>query len=251
MKYLSYLILCVACLVVLACNDRAGVRPELGAISNTMEKGGDFKLTAVYDYIRSQPKGGGVFIAQIIPGEHFNGVVKLSLKADPALHAELDRDFLNLKSRVAEITIRPDSLIEIRDYRIVLAAQNEDMVNNLEFTVEIFPGEPQVSDWAIRKRDEFMKWLIHEHPEYNGVADQKWFAYNTYPQIWIVEHWTFLSGEWEMRICFHVMIPPYDWSMMRLRKRGEAVAEFAARKDTDSGTIYEIPVSDYPLMFGY
>ncbi len=95
-----------------------------------------------------------------------------------------------------------------------------------------------------------MPWLSQHHPEYAAVLDQKWFAYNTYPQIWVVEHWTFLSEDWELRVCFHVMIPPYDWSMMRLRKRGEVNAEFAARRESD-GTIYEIPVSDYPIKFGY
>jgi hypothetical protein len=251
MKYLLCVIFGLACLFLFACNERAGVEPTISAVCLERANGGDFKFEAVYNKIRSQPEGGGVFITQIIPGDSFNGTVKLSLNADPALHAELDRDFLDFKNRVAEITIKPDSLIEIRNYRIVLIAQNEDMIKILEFAVEIFPGESQVSDWAIRKRDEFMFWLMHEHPEYSEVADQKWFVYNTYPQIWIVEHWTFLSEEWEMRICFHVMIPPYDWSMMRLRKRGEAEAELAARKDTDSGTIYEIPVADYPLMFGY
>lgn len=250
MKYMVYLIAGLVCLMFLGCNDKGAVSPESGSFIKDEDDSGDFKFITVYDYIRSQPMGGGVFIARIVPGESFAGGVKLSLKADPGLNAELDMDFLNLDNCVAEITIRPDSLIEVGEYILRLTAQNRDVVNSLEFMVEIFPAEPQDPRWAVRKKDEFMPWLKKTHPEYVEVINQKWFKYQTYPQIWIVEHWTFLSEEWEMRICFHVMIPPHDWSMMRLRKRGEAEPELAARRESD-GTIYEIPASEYPLMFGY
>ena len=46
------------------------------------------------------------------------------------------------------------------------------------------------------------------------------------------------------------MIPPYDWSMLWLRKRGEVEAIFAAKRESD-GTVYEIPVGDYPIFYGY
>jgi hypothetical protein len=250
MKYLLRAIFGLACLFLFACNERAGVEPEMGAICLEKVCESDFKFEAVYDRIRSCPECGGVFIAHIIPGSDFSGGVKLLLNAEPELSAELNRDYLNADSRVVEITIRPDSLTEIREYSMVLIAENAAMHRMLQLEVEMFPVEPQDSNWVVRKRDEFMPWIMHEHPEYAEILDQKWFAYNTYPQIWVVEHWTFLSQDWEMRICFHVMIPPYDWSMMRLRKRGEAEAEFAARWESD-GTIHEIPVSDYPIMFGY
>ena len=48
----------------------------------------------------------------------------------------------------------------------------------------------------------------------------------------------------------YVMIPPYDWSMLYLRKRGTLEPIFAAKRETDN-TIHEIPVSDYPILFGY
>ncbi len=72
----------------------------------------------------------------------------------------------------------------------------------------------------------------------------------TYPEILVVEHWTFLNPTWEMRMCFHVMIPPYDWSMLTIRSRGEWDFQFAAKRESD-GTTYEIPVAEYPVMCGY
>ena len=76
------------------------------------------------------------------------------------------------------------------------------------------------------------------------------FAYITYPAHLIVEHWTFLYDNWEMRICYHVMIPPYNWSMLWLRPLGELDAVFSAKREWN-GTAYEIPICDYPTFYGY
>ena len=53
-----------------------------------------------------------------------------------------------------------------------------------------------------------------------------------------------------MRICYHVMISPYNWSMLWLRPWGKVDAIFAAKRESD-GTTYEISISDYPTYYGY
>ena len=67
----------------------------------------------------------------------------------------------------------------------------------------------------------------------------------------IVEHWTFLEANYEMRVCRHVMMAPEDWAKLWLRPRGEWDAVFAAMMDTDGATPYEIPLEDYPIYYGY
>jgi hypothetical protein len=47
------------------------------------------------------------------------------------------------------------------------------------------------------------------------------------------------------------MIPPDDWSMIRLRKRNEVSPFFAAKQDSTGGAFYQIPVNDYPIFQGY
>jgi hypothetical protein len=113
-----------------------------------------------------------------------------------------------------------------------------------------------VVDWggggkgtATDKMNDFVTWLETEHPELGSFSARNWFVYGTYPQLLIVEHWTFLDEDWEMRVCYHVMIPPYDWSKILLRRRGEWEPLLAVHRETD-GTIYEIPVEEYPIM-GY
>jgi hypothetical protein len=39
------------------------------------------------------------------------------------------------------------------------------------------------------------------------------------PEWLIVAHYLFFSEEWEMHLEWHIMIPPYDWARIDLRKR--------------------------------
>jgi len=251
---------------------------------------GDFEIGTKYNYIRSYNKGGGIFILNMTSKTDFSGFVFLCLKSNPNLNAKLDRKILNKESSVAEITIFPNELIEIKTYQIILYAIHFKMpiitkivhflgnilskqlyfssshlcnhlntsflrnhlfgIKKLIFYVEMFNWSSDSLPNALGKKDELIKWLESEHPEFGTFLDKKWSVYVTYPGILVVEHWTFLYEKWEMRICFHVMIPPYNWSKIFLRKRGEVHPIFAAMRESD-GTTYEIPLSEYPTHYGY
>lgn len=120
----------------------------------------------------------------------------------------------------------------------------------LVLEVEMFDWSSENLPQAIIKRDELIDWIEVEHPEFGTFSGENWFAYVTYPAHLVVEHWTFLYEKWEMRICFHVTIPPHNWSKLSLRPRGEVDAIFAAKRESN-GTTYEIPISDYPTFYGY
>jgi hypothetical protein len=89
-----------------------------------------------------------------------------------------------------------------------------------------------------------------QHPELGDLSPQVWRNYLTYPMHLIVEHWTFLSTAWEVRLCRHIMIPPHDWSMILFRRLGTLEPVLAARRETD-GSIHQIPVSEYPVLYGF
>ncbi len=251
---------------------------------------GDFEIVTKYNYIRSYQKGGGIFIINMTPNDDFSGFVFLWMKSNPNLNAKLDRRILNKGSSVAEITISPNELTEIKTYQILLFAihfkipiltkivhflgnifskklylstsllynhLNDSFLRNhlfeirkLVFLVEMFNWSSESLSEALVKKEELIKWLESEHPEFGIFPDKKWFAYVTYPGILVVEHWTFLYEEWEMRICYHVMIPPYNWSKICLRKRGEVNSIFAAMRESDGNT-YKIPLSEYQTHYGY
>ena len=215
-----------------------------------------FAIVPKYSYIRSHPGGGGIFVVSLLTGAGFTGNVNLSLRAHPSLNASLDRNTLNSRYNIAEITIQPSETIEIDTFEIEVRAVHTGSPSHIaryqtvSLEVEVFQWGPTSPSNVIPKRDEFIGWLETEHPELGNFTNRIWFPYVTYPQIWVVEHWTFLDEDWEFRLAYHVMIPPYDWSKILLRRRGEWNPVLAAIRETD-GTIHEIPISDYPLMFGY
>jgi hypothetical protein len=132
-------------------------------------------------------------------------------------------------------------------------SQGTDLSNiyeTLTLEVEMFNWSSDNLTDAVVERDELIDWLEVEHPEFGVFSGMNSFAYITYPAHLIVEHWTFLYDNWEMRICYHVMIPPYNWSMLWLRPLGEVDAVFSAKREYN-GTAYEIPISDYPTFYGY
>ena len=263
-----------------------GLFPEADAVC--YEK---YDIEVKYPAIRSYPGGGGIFIIKLIPKHGFSGHVSLEIAADPLLNAELDTAILDEDSPIAELTIQPADYIDIKPYEIVLTTTHQkksmhsfflEWVSNLPlpfvsrfitFLIEFIDDkwdtesispiekecvfEVEMFNWnsgnladAVIKRDEFIGWLEVEHPEFGIFSGENPFAYVTYPAHLIVEHWTFLYDQWEMRICYHVMIPPYNWSMLCLRPRGAFDTLFAAKREYD-GTTYEIPVSEYPICYGY
>lgn len=209
-----------------------------------------FAMEAKYCYIQSYPNGGGVFLVNMTPGPKFYGNVSLKIIADDYLNACLDKNILNESSRVVEITIRPDELTEINMHKIKLIAIHEESFKIIPLEVEMFDCiAKDPSAYIIDKKDEFIKWIEGEHPEFGDFSEHDWFTYRTY-SVFEVEHWTFLSEDWEMRICCHITIPLYNWSKIRLRHRGEIDPVFAATCEYD-GTKYEIPISEYPILYGY
>jgi hypothetical protein len=210
-----------------------------------------FRLEVAYDSIRSCPDCGGIFIIALTDSLTFTGNADLSLEAATPLNASMTRTTITRESPVTELVIEPAADIAIGDYEINLTASNEVYDTTLSLFVTVYDWSDEISEDPLGKMDEYIAWLEENYPGLNITADTEWDAYPTYPQILIVEHFTFLNDEFEFRICKHAMIPPYDWSMIRIRNRNEVTAFLAARQDSTGGDFYTIPVEEYPLMMGY
>lgn len=217
--------------------------------TNSAGKGG-FEIKAKYDSIRSCPGGGGLFVFYIHPGQDLTGSINLSIVSDQHLGASLNKNRLSKTDSVAELTILPDLSTEVKKYQVRIIAKNDTLSREITLSVDVINWPHDIDSEALIKRNLFSTWIEAHKPEYINAFAATEMLYNTYPQIIIVEHYTFLTPEWELRFCTHVMVPPDDWSMIRIRKRSAVEAEFAAKLFTD-GTIQEIPVSDYPVMIGY
>ncbi len=245
------------CTLFFACSDREPVQSEKhSAIGTAMSVDPyyidrrDFKIDAKYSKIRSHPSGGGVFIVRMADSHASPHDFSLFLESSPELRARIDINETGGSYGIAEISIRPDQSIDTGVHPITLYASNSNNTGAIELKVDVInwpAGNPEAADF---KRDEFVEWLEAEHPELGEFTGRDWVSYLTYPGILVVEHWTFLDQDWEMRICFHVTIPPYDWSMLLLRPRGQWDPILAAMRESD-GTTYEIPIDEYPTFFAY
>ncbi len=211
---------------------------------------GGYTLSSRYTHIRSYPGGGGIFTPYIVPDGDFRGTVRLALQCDPALHARINRTFLDTRHRDAEIIIEPEAGLSVDSCVITLLATHDGTTKTLPLRITMYhwshgdPGE------EMALLDSFLDWQRRVHPELSSTATGPWRRWLTYPEHLIVEHWTLLNPYWEIRLCRHVMVPPDDWSMILMRPLGMLTPLLAAYRDSD-GSIQEIPVSEYPVFYGY
>ncbi|MFH0761940.1 MAG: hypothetical protein V2A67_10600 [Bacteroidota bacterium] len=212
-----------------------------------------FNLEGKYDSIRSCPGGGGIFILKVNNTGNQTERINLELQCDRKLNASLSRNHVDSDQSVFEVLINPANTVSISDFNIKVIGERKGHTDSLNLYVSVIDWEntSELGETAETKKTTFVNWLNTDYPDIDITDQTDWDIYTTYPQILIVEHYTLLSEKYELRICCHVMIPPYDWSMIRIRERNSFEAFFAAKLDSTNGPVYQIPVEDYPSLFGY
>ncbi len=247
--------MCILGLLIAGCSQDSAIDPGSADLTNISDQIGSdagvavkspagFSLEAKKASLLSCPTGGGVFIIRLVPEESFSGTVGLSLKADKRLDAVLTRTSLDLDNMIAEVSISPSSSVEVITHIIEVKAAyaGEEVVLPLEVEMLDWSG------WGSGSSDQelalFIPWLESEYPELGNFSERTWMTYPPYPGILVVEHCTYLDADWELRLRYHVTIPPHDWARIQLRRRGEWDTMLAAERDT-YGNIYEIPVVEY------
>jgi hypothetical protein len=224
--------------------------PWVPPVDPTQPDQGSYALAATYDSIRSYPGGGGIFVLRLSPLYGFKGTVQLRVEADASLGASVTKRSLISTHRIAEVLLAPKTTAVPGWYTATVVSAHAGVERRLRLSVHVMEWTgPDTAD-ALAQREQFRIWCVQQRPELAEAFSAPLALYNTYPEILIVEHRTFLTGDFEVRVCNHVMVPPDDWSMLRLRKRDSAEPFFAARRESD-GTIREIPVAQYPELCGY
>ena len=206
---------------------------------------GGYELITRSLSIKSYRNGGGILLVCIEPNENFKGTVSLSLEADSSLHARLGRSSLDASATVAEITVNPDQTVEFKSYPIRLTAVHNSETTVIEFEVVIIDYDPPSTGQHTMEIENFVIWFDAMHPQHGLLADEEWDNYCSQPDYDVVSHWICLSDEWELQLCYHVYIPPYDWALFLLRKRDYYEPILAARRES-GGAINQIPVNEYP-----
>ena len=157
---------------------------------------------------------------------------------------------------VAEVVVIPAPLAsgvqgddDGRDLSVTIQGIRGDLVATKVVPVHIWSEEKdEVKDTAEEMRDLFIPWLAEEHPEFGIDEDTQWTGTIVTPHILVVTHYLFFSEEWEIHVYWHVMIPPYDWARIELRKRFEETLPSEAfeipSRSADSLEFNEVDPSD-------
>ena len=209
----------------------------------------DFQISAKYDSIRSYKNGGGIFVLKVSATSAFSGKVQLNIESDAALNAHLSKSEISNPDSVFDITIAPTSQADASLYSIKVTASSGSIVRTKEIKVRIYEWSENLED-ATKKLLEFRPWILQYAKSYDTVFSVQDDVYSTYPETLVVEHYTYLTSKYEVRLCYHVMFPPDDWSMLWIRNRNNYEPEFVLRRNTDA-SINVKSVSDYPIMYGY
>ena len=105
------------------------------------------------------------------------------------------------------VTVRAERGSEYRevDVPITLTSEEEDLLGPT----------------AAEMRDRFIPWLAENQPELGIDETTVWEGTIVKPHWLVVSHYLFFSDEWEMHVSWHIMIAPYDWARIELRRRFE------------------------------
>lgn len=145
---------------------------------------------------------------------------------------------------LAEITVIPQSpqtanqqLIvdgtEGWSIEVMIEAERCGLKETAEVPITVISEEPDlVGPLAAEVRDMFLPWLAENHPELGIGPQTQWTGRIVTPHILVVTHYLYFSDDWEMHVFWHVMIPPYDWARIELRRRFQ---------ETTPSLAFEIP----------
>jgi hypothetical protein len=198
----------------------------LGCCGDEADQPASFSLDLLPEIV--QPAMAGQFcvlLAQIAEEGSGTGqgeAVALSATA-PGATVVIEPESL-LPGAVAEVRVIPGQISVGTDITVTLTGQRAGLQSVAQKTLTIIEGdideyETSLRPMADQMRNRFVPWLAANHPELNITADTAWTGAVVSPQILVVSHYLFFSEEREMHVYWHVMISPYDWARIDLRRR--------------------------------
>lgn len=208
-----------------------------------------FRLGVVPGYMEAIVGQRCVFLVELSEGKD-GSPVEVSASVEDA---EAIVEYSPLEGEgVAEVTIIP-SASGLKDTiwgdTVTLWIKGERGTYNDSSAVMIYvtPGSDGLLEYASQVRDSFVRRLADSYPELNVDSQTEWTPTIVLPHILVVSHYLFFSNEWEMWVDWHNTIPPYDWTQIYLRRRGQEIGPsyaFEIASQTEWGDAYPITPPD-------
>jgi hypothetical protein len=140
------------------------------------------------------------------------------------------------------LVVDPNESFEDKTLTITIMAERQGLIRTERVTVNVTQGQDEFAALASDYRDRFIPWLAVNHPELGITRETIWDGTIVRPHIVVVMYYLFFSEKWEMGLRWHVMIPPYDFAEIYLRKRGTNLSSTHAFK------IYSLDAQDEPQV---
>jgi hypothetical protein len=183
-----------------------------------------FNLTVVPRSLReSVPGQRCVFLVTVedLPGAENAGPVIVTAEAPDAV-VEVERGQI-VPGEVAEVSVTPAAATAERNITVTITGSRGGEKRTTVF-IPLVLGDNVEPELAPEVRDRFVSWLEENRPELSITMDTQWTGTLVTPRFLVVTHYLFFSEEWEMHVCWHVMIEPHNWARCELRRRFEETA---------------------------
>ncbi len=115
--------------------------------------------------------------------------------------------------------IDPNEPVEDKTLTFLIVAQRKGLMRTQLVTVNVTQGQDEFAALASEYRDRFVPWLAVIYPELGITEETEWSGTSIKQHMCEVNYYLFFSEQWEMGLRWHVMIPPYDFAEIYLRRR--------------------------------
>jgi hypothetical protein len=119
---------------------------------------------------------------------------------------------------VGEVTVIPAAVTAESQLPVTITASRGDVEKSEERSLTVMPGEDTLAQEAALHVAPFITWLAANHPELGITPETSWDG-GLGSWVLIVEHYQYVSEEWELGLSWHVMVAPEDWARIYLRHR--------------------------------
>ena len=138
---------------------------------------------------------------------------------------------------VGEVTVVPDAVSADETINVTIIGSRGGIEHQQTRTVPVSPGEDTLQSEAAALLARFTEWLAVERPDLGIGPDTPWEG-NLGGWVLVVNHYQYVSEDWELGLEWHVMIAPDDWARIYLRHRWtESVPSAAFEISSVSGEL--------------
>ncbi|MEX1208749.1 MAG: hypothetical protein WEE36_09165 [Acidimicrobiia bacterium] len=199
---------------------------SIGACSST--EAVPFELTVSPEFVHGLVPGAPVIVVATITDEAATDQPAIITATAEGASVAVEPATIQ-SGEVAEIVINAEPTADDRPITIEVTATRGKELKSASWQTTVFAVEDDRGPYARELLALFTAWLADNEPDLGITPTTEFSGAMTSPELLVVSHYAFVSDEWELRLSWHIMVPPDDWSEITLRARDELLPTVAYR----------------------